>query len=519
VNQPSGVIDLWNNSSLYGAAYGDEYLINQGAINLMSGTSSTIDFYNVNLGAGTITTQPGTGTLLVEAFSGLGGLTGTYNAATNTTIQFAASASPGTSPGTPLVLGGTGQYQFVSGLLTLPTNPIPGVVMTGGSLLLGPAFQGGSITNLVLDGISLTNTLPISGTLVMTNGTLTTSSTLTNGTVVSLSGATVDGALVVSNGAVLSVNSGTLAAQVTVQNGGEFLNTGSSSIYNTGSLTNNWLWVQSGGLAQAAGYLYLYGPLTNAGTINVTNGYYLYAYNNGSPTYAGGIVNQPSGVIDLWNNSSLYGAAYGDEYLINQGAINLMSGSGTSVVNFNNLTNQAVFSAQHGTLQIQGTHLNLQSSETLDAGLNSQADYGNFNLPAGVPLAGALQVTLNGGYIPVPGNSFAVVSYPSLSGSFSSFNLPNLLPAAVWQPVYGGTTLTLVLQPSIGQQSSGTNVLISINGTPGHQAILLTSTNLTVPLANWTPVTTNTFGVTTYLGFTNNIDPNTPRRFFIFKLP
>jgi hypothetical protein len=224
-------------------------------------------------------------------------------------------------------------------------------------------------------------------------------------------------------------------------------------------------------------------------------------------------------VIDLWNNSSLYGNAYGDEYLINQGTINLSSGSGTSVVNFNNLTNQAVLSAQHGTLQIQGTYLNLQSSETLNVGMSSQADYGNFNLPAGVPLAGALQVTLNGGYTPVAGSSFTVVSYPSLSGSFSSFNLPNLLPQAVWDPVYGGTALTLVLQPPIATQSSGTNFVISINGTPGHQAILLTSTNLTVPLVNWTPVVTNTFGVTTYLAFTNNINPGDLQRFFIFKLP
>ena len=166
VNQGSGVIDLWNNSSLYGTSYGDEYLINQGTINMMNGSSSAINFNNLNLSAGTITTQPAVsaaGILQVEAFSGVGGLNGTYNAAANTIIQFAASTSPGTSPGAPLVLGGTGQYRFNSGLLTLPLNPIPGVVMTGGSLLLGPGFQGGSITNLVLDGINLTNTLDVDG--------------------------------------------------------------------------------------------------------------------------------------------------------------------------------------------------------------------------------------------------------------------------------------------------------------------------------------------------------------------
>ena len=503
VNQGSGVIDLWNNSSLYGTSYGNEYLVNQGTINMMNGSSSAINFNNLNLSAGTITTQPAVsaaGILQVEAFSGVGGLNGTYNAAANTIIQFAAITSPGTSPGSPLVLGGTGQYRFNAGLLTLPLNPIPGVVMTGGSLLLGPGFQGGSISNLVLDGINLTNTLTLTGTLIVTNGS-------------------VNGTIVVSNGAVLNVNGATLTAQVTVQSGGEFLTTGGGSyIYNTGSQTNNWLQVQNGGLVQLAGYLYLYGPLMNAGTINVTNGVVLYAYNNGTTTLQGGIVNQASGVIDLWANSGLYGTSYGNEYLINQGTINMMNGS-SSAIDFSGLTNQAVLSVQHGTLQVQGTRLNLQSPGILDVGLNSLADYGKFSLIGVVPLAGALQVTLNGSYIPVATNAFTVVSYPSLSGSFSSFILPNLQPGAVWDPVYGGTTLTLVLQQPIATQSSGSNVVVSINGTPGHQAILLTSTNLAVKLINWTPVLTNTFGITTYLGFTNNINPGNSQQFFIFKLP
>ena len=452
----------------------------------------------MNLGGGTITTQPGTGTLAVGMFNGLGTLAGTYNAAPNSIIQFVANANPGTSAGSPLVLGGTGQYKFNSGLLTLPLNTIPDVLLTGGSLLLGPGFQGGSITNLTLNGINLTNTLPVTGTLTATNGT-------------------VNGVTTVASGAVLDVNAVAFNGQVTVQSGARFLVLGGSANIGNGSTTNNWLTVQSGGEVDMNNVLYLYGPLTNSGVINVTN-VYIYTYNNGSLGYAGGIVNLGTGMINLWNNANLYGQVYGSEYLINQGAINMMTGSSSSI-NFFNLTNQAVLSAQHGTLQIQSSHLNLQSTETLGVGMSSQADYGKLNLVSAVPLTGALQVTLNGGYIPVATNSFAVVSYPSLSGSFSSFILPDLLPQAVWDPIYGGTTLTLVLQQPIATQPSGTNVVISINGTPGHQAILLSSTNLTVPLVNWTPVLTNTFGVTTYLGFTNNINPGNPQQFFIFKLP
>ena len=222
-------------------------------------------------------------------------------------------------------------------------------------------------------------------------------------------------------------------------------------------------------------------------------------------------------MIDLWNNSSLYGTSYGNEYLVNQGTINMMNGS-SSAINFSGLTNQAVLSVQHGTLQIQSSHLNLQSSETLDVGMSSQADYGKLNLVSAVSLTGTFQVTLNGGYTPAAGNSFAVVTYPSLSGSFSSFNLPHPLPLAVWDPVYGATTLTLLLQPPIATLSSGTNVVINVNGTAGQQAILLTSTNLTVPLINWTPVMTNTVGITTFLSVSNNINSSIPKQFFIFRL-
>ena len=191
---------------------GDEYLINQGAINMMTGSSSSINFFNLNLGGGTITTQPGTGTLAMGMFNGLGTLAGTYNAAPNSIIQFVANANPGTSAGSPLVLGGTGQYKFNSGLLTLPLNTIPGVLMTGGSLLLGPGFQGGSITNLTLNGINLTNTLPVTGTLTATNGT-------------------VNGVTTVANGAVLDVNAVTFNGQVTVQSGARFMVLGGSAIH------------------------------------------------------------------------------------------------------------------------------------------------------------------------------------------------------------------------------------------------------------------------------------------------
>jgi hypothetical protein len=56
-------------------------------------------------------------------------------------------------------------------------------------------------------------------------------------------------------------------------------------------------------------------------------------------------------------------------------------------------------------------------------------------------------------------------------------------------------------------------------GTTGSNYIILASTNLTLPLANWTRLTTNTFEGGGQFYFTNPMSPAKPRQFFIFKLP
>jgi hypothetical protein len=128
-------------------------------------------------------------------------------------------------------------------------------------------------------------------------------------------------------------------------------------------------------------------------------------------------------------------------------------------------------------------------------------------------------VSLGNGYVPAFGTSFSVVSYGSLSSSFTGFNYPGLPSADVWQPTYGSTALTLQLQADVAFVSSGKSVATRVDGLPGRKAILLTSTNIAVPLANWTPLSTNTFDITGYLSLTNNLVPTEPQRFFIFKLP
>jgi hypothetical protein len=497
INQAGGIINLINAAGITGN-YGFDYLVNQGTINVTNG-SSTISINNLS-NPGIVATLPGTASLRIGTFNGPGSLAGNYNAAAGTIIQFVAGTSPGTSQGIPLTLGGAGQYQFVSGVLTLPLNLVPGLTaMTGGSLVLGTGFQGGTITNLTLDGISLTNTLPLTGTLTTTNGTVYDS-------------------IVVSNKALLNVNGTTLNAQVTVENGGEFLASGTATLSQAGQAgnTNNWLWVQSGGLLDASvgATLSLYSVLTNAGTMNVTNSN-ITIFNNGSSGYNGGVVNQAGGIINLISAAGITGN-YGFDYLVNQGTINVTNGSST--ISINNLTNQAILNAGLWAVQLQNSHVNLGPSGTLHIAVAGPSTFGQFNLNGSVALNGTFGLQLNNGFIPLAGTSYPVFSYGSFSGNFTSFSYPNTPPVIAWQPVYSGTKLTLVAQPAMGLLLSGTNVTANLNGVPGHQAILLTSTNLTGPVTSWTPVATNTFDATCYLSFTNNVNLNYSRQFFTFKL-
>jgi hypothetical protein len=297
---------------------------------------------------------------------------------------------------------------------------------SGAQTLQGNSFNVTATSALINSG----------GILIMTNGT------------------TLFGTYVVDSGAVLTVSGATLAAQVTVKSGGQLLALGpnytSIGLNGNANNPNYWLSVQSGGVVNAgAPGFFVYAIVTNAGVINLTNNN-TYLNNNGTPNSDGGVYNL-GGVIDLWNNANIFGQS-GNEYLVNQGTINLSSGTGTSAIGINNLTNSGTLSAQHGTLQLDGIYVILQSTGTLSVGLNSATDFGSITYDNSAALnlaqAGTFQVTLNGGYMPALGSSFTVLlanSSGTFSGAFASFSSPS---GAIWQTNYSATSVVLT---NIGQ--------------------------------------------------------------------
>jgi hypothetical protein len=84
-----------------------------------------------------------------------------------------------------------------------------------------------------------------------------------------------------------------------------------------------------------------------------------------------------------------------------------------------------------------------QAGGELAFGLNGLTNYGRLAFTKNVGFTGTLGVNLNGGYRPVAGDAFALVSYPSRTGAFAGFNLP---AGHAWQTndsIYGAMTLTL----------------------------------------------------------------------------
>ena len=510
-NQAGGLISIFGGGSSILYFSGPQYFINRGTVlqNSPSGTN-TINILGFDTSQGTVTNLAGT--LVLETFQT--NLAGTFNTAAGATIQFAGgTAATPLMPGAPLLLSGSGQFQFISGFLSLPANVVPNLGLQGGTLELGPAFQGGVITNLAVGGMTVTNTFPVKGTFTATNQS------------------TLYGNFAVTNGGVFNFG-GTENGAVTVANGGLMTVVGSGVINSGGSLT-----LANGATLNITGAFFnLYGPLTNAGTFNVLNppGSFnsgMALYNDGSANYRGGVINQASGLINFGSdNTIIFSQNGGFEYLVNQGRITKSAGTNYSQLTVTFTTNSGAIATQSG--QIVMSPFVTQSGGSLNVVLDSANNYGTFvinynkfapNVSSNIVLAGAFNATLNNGYVPTNGTVFNLLLLysASYSGNFSSLGLPS---AVTWQSTYGSTNFTLVAgsgSPQFGTFNlSGTNLFFNgTGGSPGSNYVVLVTTNLTIPLTNWLALITNTFDGSGQFRYTNNVSPVKPRQFFIFKLP
>ena len=140
-----------------------------------------------------------------------------------------------------------------------------------------------------------------------------------------------------------------------------------------------------------------------------------------------------------------------------------------------------------------------------------------------VTYGGTLSLT-NLGPTPVTaGDSFKLFSASSYSGAFASIVPATPAPGLVWDTssLAIDGRLKVAAQPQIRSlKVSGTNVMISgVGGTQGSTYYLLTSTDVALPLSNWTVIATNVFGSGGGFAFTNPVTPNLAQQFYTLKAP
>ena len=164
---------------------------------------------------------------------------------------------------------------------------------------------------------------------------------------------------------------------------------------------------------------------------------------------------------------------------------------GSTVVNFILGTNSAQV-VTPGSLSLNST-LNFAAGDGFGAGTYTLFTYSSSF--SGTPTLGSTPA----GY---PGYTFSITNPPGLV---------QLLVQAPAPPA----------PPSFGSISSTANGLVmsGSGGTTNGTFYVLVSTNIALPLSQWTPVATNVFDGSGHFIFTNAIAPNNPQAFYLLQLP
>ena len=272
------------------------------------------------------------------------------------------------------------------------------LTLPDGSLTL----QSGSLT---LTGATV---LPAGVALNLFGGTLTNNGTLDVGGTFGLTGGAFGGTGSLSmSGGRLSLPAGNAVAWT---NSGVLTNTGTLNLADS-TITNA---IDNQGIIFLEGGLTFTQAMTNTGTLNAQPG---------NAVFAGGLVQQPGGSIVL-NDGSL------------QGNIDLNAGSlsGRGTVNGNLVIGNAMLAPgfSPGAITING-NLSLAGGSVLGVelgGVVQGTGYDWINVLGTANLAGTLNVSNVGGFVPAAGAIFTIMNFASSTGAFAVVNLPlNINPA------------------------------------------------------------------------------------------
>jgi hypothetical protein len=305
-----------------------------------------------------------------------------------------------------------------------------------GSGNFGGTVQGNFINDAVSANGDVAN---VSGNLKIQGQLQNTGELLVTGT--------LENQAATSNSGMVIFNSGGALHQVAAftNDGTVQLADASSQINGTGVVTNNGTFQWTGGSiltgstvsntssnftisGSTANKNIGGGTLNNTGTIRQSGASTLTFYSNGT------LNNQSGGVYDLQDDSHLKPLFGGEPAtIINAGTIRKSGGTGTSTVGVDT-SNSGTLAVDAGVLSFTGA-LSLSSSSKLAfqlRGLTPAVNYGKLNKSGALAADGALQVTLGSGFAPALNNTFDLLDWGSLSGTFSAVQLPALASGLRW---------------------------------------------------------------------------------------
>lgn len=444
----------------------------------------------------------------------------------------------------------------------------------GGSFSMGSQFQGANVaggTSIVaINGGAMTigggggpfyvasrgvGTLTMSGSGTLNCGILDVSRNASGNSVGSVGTVNLNGGTLMCNrvgtatansqtnwlfgsAATFNFNGGTLMAKVSAAN--FFLGSTAlpiipvTAIVQTGGAV-----IDDGGNAITVGELLqhdstlagdLDGGLTklNTGTLTLTN---VNTYNGNTLVNAGTLA--LSGVGSIFNSDNITVAvgATLDASVRTDDTLTLAAGqtlTGNGTVKGNVVVGNGATLAPGGSLST----LTFNNNVTLNSGsmtvfeVSKSPTTNDFAQVTGnFILNGTIVITNVSGNAYAAGDSFKLFSAASHSGAFTSIqpvipavnlawnnnNLPNgilsIVSSPTSQPVIGAATM-----------SSGNFCFSASNGVPDWPCIILTSTNLALPLDQWAAIATNSFDANGNFAFTNQPDPTVPQTFYLLQL-
>ena len=486
---PSLVLDFppglfqWNGGTLQGI------ITNNGTVTVSGTNVSTLAGAATFVNEGTVQ-QTGTGSFLLGGYN----QNSYFNNAPGATYQFVSDSTIGS---------------------VYPANSSP--VFANEGLLWKSAGTNTSSVSIAFNNLGGTVKVD-SGNLIL-NGAGSSSNgvfTIANGSVLDLTGGnapTYAGDLTGSGAGQVWLDSGTLSASPSLVldfppglfqwNGGTL----QGIITNSGTVTVSGTNVST--LAGAATFV-------NEGTVQQTGtgSFLLGGYNQNS------YFNNAPGATYQFVSDSTIGSVYpanSSPVFANSGLVQKSAGTNTSSISVNFVNNPGgSIEVDSGVLVIQST-LFAQNGGSLTIKLGGPNSYQNGQLAVAGPVAlgGPLNVVLANGYVPVVGDQFEIVSCTSLSGTFSSLNIPagmtvSNLPESV-DLVVTGTV------PAQVQSPGKTGDIFKFKfGTANGQSYTIQQTTNLAP-ANWS-FYSNVIGNGSLFQFTTPVT-NLPHQFFRVRSP